>query len=500
MTSILDYAKAPYPLREQQIQALRFVEDNWDNADVFVIQAPVATGKSLISMTIARWVHNEKKKKSQIIVPTNILLEQYKNSFPRVHFLQRKDLYRCKRYADQPELLQEDANCDWTKEVFGNHCEGCCYLKAVKQSHVVPYMFVNAWTYMAHKLFTPVVCFDEAHNLLHIIRDLEGKRIWRKDYHYPSTITTYGDLLKWVESHPRRDADTKLKLLYEELNTGRGHFLVETSVDLYRGRQEECLKLCPIDVRNARPYLWPHANSKGKGGVSKIILMSATFTRVDLEMLGLNKRRVAIMETGSPIPPERRPVYFMPIVNSSFKFQNASLPKLISFLKELATARPGVKGFVHTTYGMGAKMKELLSTDRRFFFHSSDNKIEKFKEWKASDPKEGRIFVGCGMDEGIDLNGEEFGWQVLTKAQYASLAEPAIKHQAEERPAEYTWDAMRKCAQACGRICRDPQDYGETYLVDLTFKRLFKQAKEFGVVPNWLAEQLDEDARRELLE
>jgi Rad3-related DNA helicase len=485
-----------YQPRPQQAEAMHFVEENWDKADVFVLQLPVSVGKSNLAMAIARWAHKTKKLKSNILVPTNVLLEQYKQSFSRLHFLQRKDMYRCHRLP--AHLPMEEANCDWRKQVFDSFCEDCCYLKAVRQSHMTPYMVCNYWTYMAHKLFKPLVIMDEAHNLINIIRDLEGKRLWRKDYRYPSNITTYGDLLKWVEAHPRRDMDQKLKTLYEELSTGREHYLVEAGIDLYRGREEECLKLLPIDVRNAKPYMWT-AGKGSKPGVQKIILLSATFTKIDLEMLGLTKRRVAVMETGSPIPPDRRPVYFMPICNSSFHYQGLAVTKLAAFLRELADARPGTKGFVHITYGMSSKLEVLLQSDPRFMFHDSGTKMSQYEIWRNSAASEGRVFVGCGMEEGLDLKGPDYGWQVLTKVQYASLAEPAIKHQAEERPQEYTWDAMRKCSQACGRICRDPADFGETYLVDLTFKKLFKQAKHFGIVPQWLTEQLDADAKLELL-
>jgi len=480
-----------YSPRPQQERAMQFLGENWDKADVFVLQLPVAVGKSNLGMALARWASKEHKKKSIILVPTNVLLQQYKDSFKRLHFLQRKDLYRCKRFADRPEIPLQDANCDYMREVFGQGCEGCCYTTAVRKAHAVPYMVCNYWTFMAHKLHRPVVIADEAHNIINIIRDLEGKRLWQKDYSYPTTITTYGDLLRWVEKHPRRDTDPKLQTLYTELSEGRQHYLIESGVDLYRGREEACLKLLPIDVRNAKPYLWPKR-------VEKIILMSATFTRVDLEMLGLMGRRVAIMETGSPIPPERRPVHFLPIVNSSFQFQDAAIPKLAAFLQELADSRTGTRGFVHTTYGMAAKLARHLAGDGRFIFHDSETKIPLYEAGRNSPPGENKVFVGCGMEEGIDLKGSSFGWQVLTKAQYASLSEPAIRFQAETRAQEYTWDAMRKCAQSCGRICRDPGDYGETFLVDKTFRRLFRQSDVFGIIPTWLREQLTNE--KELLE
>lgn len=487
MASILTYF--PGTPRKQQEQALLEVEKHWDDADIFIIQAPVACGKSRIAITLSRWMFKEKHARSNILVPTNVLLEQYKSEFPKMHFIQRKDLYKCKNTPDHEPL--ETSNCDYSSkqrmekgDKKPQYCPTCCYLKAVKQAHSTPYMISNYWSYMALKLYKQAVIFDEAHNLLHIIRDMEAKKLWRKDYNYPSNVTTYQTLLDWVQKNPLTPTDMKLKLLKEELENGRHRYLVEKGFDLYRGQEQECLKLLPLDVSNAKPVLWPH------GKVQKIIMMSATFSEVDLWQLGLNGRRVCMINTDSPIPVENRPVVYKPIVNSSHAFQDAAVITLAKWLKEMADIKGGTKGFVHTTYGMSLKLQKPLAGDSRFIFHDNLNKMELYAQWRNSTADSGLIFVGCGLEEGIDLKGIDYGWQVIAKAQYASLAEPALRYQAENKPKEYVWDALRKCAQSCGRICRSPDDYGETYLVDSTFKKLFKQSREYGIVPPWLNEQL----------
>jgi Rad3-related DNA helicase len=472
--------------RPQQVKALLEVEKHWDEADIFIIQAPVATGKSNIAITLSRWMFKEKHVRSNIIVPTNVLLQQYRSCFPKLNSIQRKDLYRCQNTLDSTDI--SEANCDYVSKLRGDdgkpeYCPSCCYLRAVRLAHKSPYMVANYWSYMALKLFKPAVIIDEAHNLPHVIRDLEGKRLWRKDYGYPSNVTNYQQLLDWVTKSPRLKTDKKLQLLKDELENGRQRYLVEKGFDLYRNHEQECLKLLPLDISNAKPYLWPAKK------VQKIILMSATFSEVDLESLGLTGRRVCVIKTDSPIPIDRRPVIYKPIVNTSFAFQDTAVIKLAQFIKELADANPSTKGFVHCTYSFAVKLQRVLGGSR-FIFHDTENKMELYNAWLKSDKSLGQVFIGCGLDEGIDLKGEEFGWQVVAKAQYANLSEPAIKYQAENSPKEYVWDAMRKCAQSCGRICRTVDDYGETYLVDSTFKKLFTQAASYGIVPDWLSEQI----------
>lgn len=485
MASILSYF--PGEPRPQQVKALLEVEKHWDDADIFIVQAPVSTGKSRIAVTISRWLFKEKHARSNILVPTNILLEQYKSEFTKLHFIQRKDLYRCKNTLDTTEM--DEANCDYVSKLRGDgdkpeYCPDCCYLKAVRLAHKTPYMVANYWSYMALKLFKPVVIIDESHNLTHVIRDLEGKRLWRKDYAYPSNVTNYQQLLDWVTKHHRLATDKKLQILKDELENGRQRYLVEKGFDLYRNEEQECLKMLPLDISNAKPYLWP------RNKVQKIIMMSATFSEVDLETLGLTGRRVIMINTDSPIPVENRPVIYKPIVNSSHAFQDTAVVRLAQWLKEMAVIKQGTKGFVHCTYGMAAKLQQQVRCDSRFVFHDNQNKLSRYHEWRASPPEHGLIFIGCGLEEGIDLKGPDYGWQVIAKAQYASLAEPAVRYQAENKPKEYVWDALRKCAQSCGRICRAVDDYGETYLVDSTFKKLFTQSKSYGMVPLWLDEQI----------
>jgi hypothetical protein len=361
------------------------------------------------------------------------------------------------------------------------YCPNCCYLQAVKRAHASPYMVANYWSYMALKLYKPLAIIDECHNLASVIRGLEAKTLWRKEYNYPSSVTTYQTLLDWVSRHPECKTSPKLRLLKEELENGRHRYLIEKGFDLYRGKEMECLKLSPLDISNSKPLLWPPTK------VRKLVLMSATFSNVDLEMLGLSNKRVCFIQTSSPIPVLQRPVIFKPIVNTSYAYQTMAAVRLAKFLKELADGNPGRKGFVHCTYALSKALQQSLGTDTRFIFHDSETKMELYKKCKAAPSG---IFIGCGLSEGIDLAGHDYGWQVLAKAQYANLSEPAIKYQAEAKPKEYVWNALRECAQACGRICRTPTDYGETYLVDSTFKKLFTQAKQHGIVPSWLDEQI----------
>src|SRR6056300_379850 len=81
--------------RDVQRDILLKVEEKFDSADVFIIRLPVAGGKSLISASLARYLNQRKKWKSRLIVPNNMLLNQYVDSFPWLPTLQKRTSYEC---------------------------------------------------------------------------------------------------------------------------------------------------------------------------------------------------------------------------------------------------------------------------------------------------------------------------------------------------------------------------------------------------------------------
>ena len=470
--------------RPQQVEALKQLEDNWDKYDVFILELPVALGKTRIAHCIAQWNNAKNKKKTRIITPTNLLVEQYKETFPRLHVLKRQDSYRCDCYPEDMDI--EMANCKNRKQVEKEFCPTCSYLKAVRQSYVMPYMASNYHVYMVHKLYSNTLVVDEAHNLVSFIRGMAGKRLWHKDYHYPSWVTSYGLLLKWINSLSvqQLEVSAKLKLLKEELETGRLRYLVELGEDEYRGQTLKCIKLLPIDVSKEKPILWPTGK---KNSVEKIVLMSATINEVDVAALGLDQKRVLKITTGSAISVEKRPLVYDPIINMALAYQPNAIPELAKFIEDATTFYTETKGLVHVTYSVALKVQQYLSNPR-ILFHDQENKTDVYNMWRDSDPKEGLVLIGAGMSEGLDLAGSDYTWQIISKVPYPSLEDLAMRHLAETNPKSYAWDTLRQLCQSYGRICRTPDDYGITYILDKQFELLLKRSEEYGITPNWFKE------------
>lgn len=421
----------------------------------------MAVGKTRVAVALQRWLDG-----AAVLVPSNLLQAQYTSEFPEIPTLWRRSLYHCDTY---------DADCKEVRKVREHGCKGCICNAAVRQAKSARSLVVNYYTYLAHQLWRPVVIVDEAHQLLGAIQDLSARKLWWRDYKWPNTIQTLGDLAAWIESIPEPKRDEKLKLLESEIKSLSPATLVHMTVESLRGVDERVLKLIPIDTENATPFFW-HGTTK------KIILMSATISEDDIRQMGLAGRKVAYVECDSPIPPTSRLIHFEPVGSLAAKNQEAALPVLLDKLRALAAANPGSKGLVHAPYSLAAKIREQW-TDSRVLFHNRGDKMEVYEKFRAAPPESGTILVASGMYEGVDLPYDAGRWQAICKVPFPNLGDPGIRAQMEKDQDWYSWQAMRDLLQASGRICRTPDDYGFTFILDSGFERLYKQNR--GMVPLW---------------
>ena len=461
--SILDYF--PGSPRWVQRSILEQVEALWEDHDVFVLQCPTASGKTMLAITIAAWANN-----TSIIVPNNVLLDQYTNEFPSLNTLRKRSSYRCKTF---------DRSCEETHRKLKRCCAGgdCAYTSSVKATKNATCGVYNYYTYLVHKLYRSTLIIDEAHLIIPMLQDLAAKKIWRYQYGWPTSIQSIGDVLAWIEACA--NPDKKLKKLHAELLTLNLAAHIQRCSEMWRGKEErELLKLTPLDVRDEPPILWPPHK------VRKIVLMSATIGRPDLECMGLSKKRVAYIECPSPIPTENRPIIYHPIGNMSYKHQDNSIPVMAKYIKYLLEEYPD-KGLIHCPYSVANKLHPYLVDEERLIWHGREDKQAALGEFLDS---EDSVLIASGLYEGIDLSYEEGRWQLITKIPYPSLADPAIRAKMNIDHSWYAWQAIRTILQASGRICRTESDYGRTIIADSMFEQLYKRNSD--LFPDWWLDAL----------
>jgi Rad3-related DNA helicase len=444
--TILDYF--PGEPRKVQHEILTTIEAAWNEADIFVVQAPVASGKSRVAKTVANWA-NTLGLGAAILTPTNQLVEQYRSEFPSL-----KSMSKQSSYASKQKFI---------RAIYA--------FKAAKQ-------FVsNYYIYLAHKAYRDVLIVDEAHNMLDMLTKGADIKLWQHLYGWPDDISTVADVLDWLENtYPDKQYKVdKVLTLRELLLQAKTQFLIDLTTENYRGEYRRVLKFTPLDARASKPVMWPSSK------VQKIILLSATINEHDIYDMGLDGKRVVYIPCDSPIPAVSRPFTVMPAAKVSYGTTHQAMPLIASSIEKLMEQHKTC-GVIHCTYSIARHLKQHLD-DPRIMWHNQADKTEVYQEFLDSDPSEGRVLVASGMYEGLDLSYDLARWQCICKVPYVSLAEPVIKARLRERPESYAWWAIRSIVQATGRVCRTPTDYGCTYMLDANFIRLYRDNEH--QFPDW---------------
>lgn len=471
----------PYPEpRPVQAQVLEEMSRKWNDFDCFVLVAPTAFGKSAISKTLMTALSSV-----SVITPTNLLVEQYLDEFPDTPSLRRLDSYWCDSWQ-RP--------CPATRARTRNFCSlrrDGCKCPAAGDLSTAKYRrgpgIYNYHIYQAHQIYRDILVVDEAHNLLPYLRDRNSVRIWQHDYKYPHNMWSREQIAAWVSSlSENKRRHKKIALLEEAVRSPRPRYVVQRTTGEFAGKgtlrgepeERDCLQLLPVDVGDMAGVIWPHS-------VEKIVLMSATIGEVDIRGLGLGKKRVLQIDCESPIPLNHRPIVALDLVNVNRNNMEFVTPLLAREIDRLADWHQGEKGVVHATYQLSGLLREHLIGDR-YLFHDRENKREMYQLFRESPPEEGRILVACGMYEGIDLPDDSGRWQVITKTPWPSLGNPAVQHLMSLDERTFLWETIKTLVQGCGRICRTPEDFGVTYLLDKSLQRLWNDGYE--LLPKWWRE------------
>ena len=466
--SLKDYW--PYPsFQDGQEDVLDAIESAYESHDVIVIRAPTAFGKAPTSIALQNWALSQGLS-AAITVPNNALRQQNLDSYPHLVTVRAMDDY----WIDKYNMSEKD----FRKKVYKWGPKGSEYtkdLQAVKR--VGEPVCVNYHSYIAHKLQRNVVIVDEAHLLLGTLQDFAARKIWRHKLSYPSGVRTLAQLKDWAKQAPDSPA---IKQLRSELYSLTPSTLIQVTTDLYRGEEKECIKLIPLSVENSSPIFWP-------AKTSKIVLFSATIGPTDIDRMGLGTRRVKWIDAPSPIQAERRGIHTSFVGNMSYSTQDQNLDALVAKIKELREAHDG-NGFVHASYSLAQKLRSRFADCDWAVFHERDSKKKQqaYNRFAEVDPSEKKVMIGSGFTEGIDMKEDIARWQAIAKIPYPSLGDPAMRWVAQNKGDLYNWMVSRDIMQAAGRVCRSPDDFGLTFILDSSWDKWYNKTKT--TLPKWFRE------------
>jgi len=496
--NILDCVPEGYTLRDAQIYVLEKIPEMIDRKGVIVIEGDVGIGKSLIAKTIANWLEH-RGLSTAIVTPRIDLMDQYTDTYKDLPDLKGANRYQCKTIPEH--------SCSEVGTILKKKCDGCPHTAAKNTADSSKQALYNPLSYnyrvLSNKKTTPdkrvkgavkdVVIIDEAHGLYAQFVDTLSQKIWRHKELYPKDINTIFDVIVWLDGQISKlkkpinsifarkpldeedkkeldsllDKQRKYQMISKYASQSPDNFFFEKTKMFHINRNRDLLYITPTTLKGLPPMLW---DSKTRCK----ILMSGTISDIDLDHLGLGNENIGWIKAPPIMTPEQRPIIVNRGVNMSFKYQDQNVPKLADLLLTLAEENLG-KGLVHCTYTLAEKLKEHLSVNKRFIFHDPSTRSEQLEKLRGS---EDSILIACGMDEGLDLAGDGFQWQAICKIQFPSMAEPVYKFWYKNDKRRINWMTAKWLQQACGRICRGPDDYGKTYILDLSIGNPVK--KKFG--------------------
>jgi len=477
MKSILDYFPNGWTPTKLQADVLTELQLRWNSAEVFVLKLDVASGKSAVAVCIANWLAAKTGRASgaRICTPTNVLVDQYVKLFPNVAKVKSAQNYYCEKVQN---------SCKGAKV----RCKGCVYETDRKTASDAKVSISTYHMTKALRGYRGTMIFDEAHNLGSVIRDMHSQKLFLHKTFVPKECLDDQSLLeKWVlslhEGHPDvlqlNDNEYSLLASYQkDLQTDQplNFYTVETDwwsgggsafgEKMHRGESYEMpiLKRQPLDVFTKPPAFWQENQ--------KLILMSATVGRHDLYELGLDRTRPIFIEGDPPISFDRNPIIKDYLGTISYKNQASMLQPLADKIIDYLDNKKG-KGVIHITYGLAKLLKPKLKHDR-LITHDNTNMRAKLKDFLASD---NGVFLVSGMYEGVSLDYNRADWQAISKIVWPSLQDPLQRYRSTDDPDYYLWSTLKNVIQASGRVCRRPDDFGETFVWDESFERLLTEGQ-----------------------
>lgn len=469
----------------------------------FILNAPTGVGKSLIAVATALATGS----KTYIVTYTKQLQDQYLRDFPFIATIKGRKNYPCvylEGLTAEDCILQAKIACPFKEE---------CPYRVAKAQAIANQISIHNYSYYLTALnYTnewpkaDLVVLDEAHLAENALLKFVETRISKKTLDklflpYPTPDDDVMDFLNTLEhtltnriedltdelqyiastDNPDPDEVKELTNLIEKYNNLRRKviFLLaqldDTWVIDYNPMR---IVFKPTWVKEFNSYLFNHGE--------KFLLMSATITKKNAEVLGIPEDEMEYMELPSPFPAERRPLHFIPVVNMRHDNIKNALPTLVKLIDKVLKKHEGQKGIIHTVNTELAKQIFALSEYKRRLIPAwGDKREEALKEHEKS--KDG-VILSPSLDVGTDFKYDEGRFQIIVKLPFPDLSDEQTKKRFQQDKDWYIMEMANRIVQAYGRTNRAEDDYSDTYIFDERFWWYVKHYKEF--FPEWFIEAI----------
>ncbi len=504
--------------RPIQTQLLRQLTE--DRPKIAMCEAPCGIGKSALGIAYGELIGS---KQTTVLTATISLQEQYERDFDDMVVFKGRGNYGC----EDNGLTAAEGTC---LSRPGYRCDSEYYVmrREVDSAHRVA---ANYAVYLNHLFYSRLdrrpdllVC-DEGHRLLDILTQFEMVKLdmgltqklkvkWLRLTGIGMSSRGWDTLeqaKEWARVHKDRiqaqmqdaiiNGDKKAKLwahLYRQV-TG----IIDAGEDYITLKTGEVLEAAPLWPRKAAKRLF--------GSAHNVLIQSATLygghTLADLLGLGypwvydtliLHKPlKYQFYTVPSPFDPARWPTYFRPVVSLSKKSTDAEWNRMAEVVHDYVHRYNSVKGVIHVAARnqverVCAQVSKCPDCHTRILLpnvRTGDTRASLLRDFLASPG--GTWLCHYSMGEGESFDDDTARIQLIAKVPYPDLGDKLTRLRSEEPGMGrrmYAAMTLAKIAQTAGRVMRHDRDFGETVILDGSFRRLWQWHKDLS--PDWFKEVL----------
>lgn len=518
-----------YEPRVSQSATFEWMQNLPPDVKYLLLEMPVGGGKSPVGLTASSFMSGSPAGSSFILTPQKILQKQYEESFSKhlLHSMYGKGNYRCE---------SKDASCELGSSIKPK-CDMCPYKQALGRAMRTPNLVLNytlALLYFSYmgEAFPPrdLIIMDECHNLegqlvnfstfsiteancqkiggvkFYKPLDMNDAYKWIGETYWPKLelyLIDQGNEVQRIENYTSGKISADDQAIIKNFIKYQRHADAINDILLCNGDNvsheyvliDEYKKFTVKELYGKRAF-----HNIIKPQADRFLFMSSTILNKDgfCRDLGIDPKEAAFLSLDSEFDVSRRRVIYQPTAKMSYGWDSddpkrtAGRTRMIKGIKNILDLHSDVSGIIHTGSFKLSKwiIEELESQSTHFILNHNPVKDEVIKrddviaEYMESAKVRPTLLISPSITEGLDLKHDLGRFAIFAKVPYPNLGDAWIKRRMEINKQWYQRQTLKEMIQGSGRICRDHDDWGITYILDESFTYLYNSTRH-SVIPHW---------------
>lgn len=519
-----------YKPRESQEQTFEWLQNVSPHKKYLLLEMPVGGGKSPVGLTASSFLTGMPSGSSFILTPQKILQRQYEESFNShiLHSMYGKANYRCEK---------KNGSCEIGSSIKPV-CEVCPYRQSLRKAMDSPNLVLNYtlallyFSYMS-EAFPPrgLMVMDECHNLESQLVDFSTFSITEYNCQKISGVKFYkpsdmNDAYRWIGEAYWPRLETYLieqgnevqrieSIAHGSIISADDQAIIKNFIQ-YKRHADAINDILLCNGGNvSQEYVLIDEQKKftvkelfGKRVFRNIIqpqadrflFMSSTILNKEgyCRDLGIDPEQAEFLSLDSEFDVSRRRVIFQPTTKMNYGWDSSD-PKrvtgrnrMITAIRNILDLHKDVSGIIHTGSFKLSQwiVEELESNPTHLILNHNPVKDENIKrddvisEYMENATIQPTLLISPSITEGLDLKHDLGRFAIFAKVPFPNLGDAWIKRRMELNKQWYQRQTLTSIIQGSGRICRDHDDWGFTYILDESFSFLYNQTRH-SVIPHW---------------